>query len=180
MPRTVSGGLWRGVSLIAKAPNRLDEFYIATGRVDTAKNVATLSIYTHLVTDEDFLDEFTMVVSGRCGDSTFEQSFKFWSANYVTSIALPNPKLWWPRNAGEQNLYEVEAKLYLRGELCDTYTTRLGIRTVELDRTSVIDKDGNGKFEFLINGKKIFILGTNWVPLDAFPSQNEKRLQRAL
>ena len=180
MPRTVSGGLWRSVTLTVKPTSRLEEFYITTAKVDMEKNVASLAIYTRLVTDEDLLNEFELVVTGQCGDSKFEQSIKFWSANRAASITLPQPKLWWPRNAGEQNLYEVETKLYLRGELCDTYTTRLGIRTVALDRTSVIDENGNGKFEFIVNGKKIFILGTNWVPLDAFPSQNEKRLQQAL
>jgi hypothetical protein len=42
------------------------------------------------------------------------------------------------------------------------------------------DKDGNGEFCFIVNNKKIFVLGTNWVPLDAFHSNDANRLDKAL
>lgn len=180
MPRMVSGGIWRSVSLIAKPYNRIDEFYITTEQVNTAKNTATLWLFTRLSVQEDFLDGFRMVITGRCQNSEFEKTLKFWSANKTVSFSLSDPMLWWPRNEGNQNLYDIEVKLYLGDAIADTYTTRLGIRSAKLERTSVINENNEGKFEFLINGKKIFVMGTNWVPLDAFPSQNEKRLPRAL
>ena len=67
--------------------------------------------------------------------------------------------------------------------LCDTYRMKFGIRTVELDRTDVtiITEEGRkGEFCFLVNGKIVFVLGTNWVPLDAFHSNDSNRLPEAL
>ncbi len=180
MPRTVSGGLWRGVSLIEKPKHRIDDFYLGTSTMNLQWNAATLSGQIRIHTDDDLLSDYEAVITGACGDSHFEESVRFWGVNRNFNIGFSGAKFWWPRGEGEQNLYDVEVKLYRKGELCDTYKTRIGIRQIELVRTSIVDENGNGKFEFKINGRKVFIMGTNWVPLDAFPSQNEKRVIKAL
>lgn len=180
MPRTVSGGLWRGVSLIEKPRHRIDEFYLGTANMNLKDRFANLSGQIRIHTDDDLLSEYEAVVTGSCGESHFEQSIRFFGVNRNFSIQFSGAKFWWPRGEGEQNLYDVEVKLYRKGELCDTRKTRIGIRLIELVRTSIVDENGFGKFEFLINCRKTFIMGTNWVPLDAFPSQNEKRLKQAL
>ena len=178
MPRFVSGGLWRSVSLIEKPRHRIEDFYIATSRIDGEQAFLHSTICIH--TEEDFLSDFEAIIHGRCQDSTFEKKVNFFNIRHSINLCVPSPLLWWPRNTGAQNLYDITVTLYRKGELCDVYKTRLGIRTVRLERTSVIDEQGNGKFEFYVNDRRIFIMGTNWVPLDAFPSQNEKRLTRAL
>jgi len=180
MPRTVSGGLWRGVSLIEKPRHRIDDFYLGTANMNLKHKTAQLSGQIRIHTDDDLLSDYEAVVTGVCGDSHFEHSVRFWGVNRNFSINFSGAEFWWPRGEGKQNLYDVEVKLYRKGELCDIYNTRIGIRLIELVRTSTVDENGNGKFEFLINCKKVFIMGTNWVPLDAFPSQNEKRVIKAL
>ncbi len=180
MPRTVSGGLWRSVSLIEKPQHRIDDFYLGTANMNLKHKTAQLSGQIRIHTEDDLISDYKAVITGNCGNSHFEQSIRFWGANRNFSINFSGAKFWWPKGEGVQNLYDVEVKLYRKGELCDTYKTRIGIRLIELVRTSVVDQNGNGKFEFLINCKKVFIMGTNWVPLDAFPSQNEKRVIKAL
>ena len=49
---------------------------------------------------------------------------------------------------------------------------KLGIRTIWLKRTS--QSGENGEFCFIVNRKKIFVLGTNWVPCDALPSRHDE------
>ena len=71
-------------------------------------------------------------------------------------------------------------RLFRKGELCDEYKTRIGIRMITLDRTSTTDTDGSGEFVFRVNGKKVFCMGTNWVPLDSFPSRHKELLPDAL
>ena len=56
---------------------------------------------------------------------------------------------------------------------------RAGIRTVALERTSMTDMEMSGKFQFKVNGEKVFILGTNFVPMDAFHSRDRQRLPKA-
>ena len=180
MPRTVSGGLWRGVSLIEKPKHRIEDFYLGVAQMNSNDGWAQFSGQIRIHTEDDLLLGYEAVVSGNCGDSHFEEAVRFLGTTRNFSFSNTNTKFWWPRGEGKQNLYDIEVKLYHNGELCDTYKTRTGFRQIELVRTSIVDENGNGKFEFLINGKKVFIMGTNWVPLDAFPSQNEKRVIKAL
>lgn len=180
MPRTVSGGLWRGVSLIEKPKHRIEDFYLGVAQMNSNDGWAQFSGQIRIHTEDDLLLGYEAVVSGNCGDSHFEETVRFLGTTRNFSFSNTDTKFWWPRGEGEQNLYDIEVKLYHNGELCDTYKTRTGFRQIELVRTSIVDENGNGKFEFLINGKKVFIMGTNWVPLDAFPSQNEKRVIKAL
>lgn len=180
MPRTVSGGLWRGVLLIEKPKHRIEDFYLGVAQMNSNDGWAQFSGQIRIHTEDDLLLGYEAVVSGNCGDSHFEETVRFLGTTRNFSFSNTNTKFWWPRGEGEQNLYDIEVKLYHNGELCDTYKTRTGFRQIELVRTSIVDENGNGKFEFLINGKKVFIMGTNWVPLDAFPSQNEKRVIKAL
>ncbi len=180
MPRTVSGGLWRGVSLIEKPKHRIDDFYLGVAQMNANDGWAQFSGQIRIHTEDDLMLGYEAVVSGNCGDSHFEETVRFLGSTRNFSFANTNTKFWWPRGEGKQNLYDIEVKLYHNGELCDTYKTRTGFRQIELVRTSIVDENGNGKFEFKINGRKVFIMGTNWVPLDAFPSQNEKRVIKAL
>ena len=62
--------------------------------------------------------------------------------------------------------------LLYKGVECDKVNYKLGIRTVWLKRTS--QSGDNGEFCFIVNGKKIFAMGTNWVPCDALPSRNDE------
>ncbi len=178
MPRIVSGGIWKPVSLIRKKPDRIDDVFIYPNWLGS--DVTNLCVFFNLTIDKDFLHDFKLRVRGVCGDSTFEGEREILHTSHRFDIRVANPKLWWPKNAGEQNLYDVTVELLYCGQVVDTHTMRTGIRTVELARTSTTDKDGNGDFCFIINGKRVFAMGTNWVPLDAFHSNDINRIQPAI
>ncbi|MBE6577734.1 MAG: hypothetical protein E7653_06310 [Ruminococcaceae bacterium] len=180
MPRFVSGGIWKPVSIVQKPAERLDEVYLYTQALSSSTPDAYTRVFFSFNTDEDDLSQFTVDVSGKCGDSEFKKSYTPWHTYESHRIRVVNAKLWYPRNAGEQNLYDVTVRLLKNGELCDERTLKFGIRTAELIRTSTTDENGNGEFVFKINGKKIFCMGTNWVPLDAFPCRHKDYLDRGL
>ena len=178
MPRIVSGGIWKPVSLIQKKPDRIDDVFIYPNWI--GNDPLNLCVFFNLTIDKDFLHDFKLRVRGVCGDSTFEGEREILHTSHRFDIRVANPKLWWPKNAGEQNLYDVTVELLYCDQVVDTHTMRTGIRTVELSRTSITDKDGNGDFCFIINGKRVFAMGTNWVPLDAFHSNDINRIQPAI
>ncbi len=96
-------------------------------------------------------------------------------------IPVHGAYLWYPKNAGLPYLYDVTVTLWRGDEAVDVRHLRSGIRTVELDRTSLSQEgDRRGEFRFLINHRPVFVMGTNWVPLDAFHSRDAERLPKAL
>lgn len=179
MPRILSGGLWRSVTLVEKASERIEELYLYSSAVSTER--AAISAFYHVQVTGDHITDYSLEITGQCGDATF--SFgrkKLWSAYSTWNIWVEQPKLWWTKNLGEPNLYDVTATLYRKGRLLCEKKLRFGIRKVELFHTSTMSEAGEGTFHFQLNGERLFVLGTNWVPLSPYHSEDTKRLPQAL
>jgi len=138
-------------------------------------NVARLKISVEI---EAFSEaEGKVVVKGKCKDSEFSIdksiSLKKGMNQIDFELDVSNPKLWWPHGYGEQNLYSLEANLYIDGKEVSKWTGRFGIRTVELVTEG--DETENRKvFYFKINGVKVFAKGANWIPMDLFITRATK------
>lgn len=190
MPRILSTGIWKPVRICEKKKDEIKEVFIYTNAINYEKNTAYLQCFINVDVSGDFIKDYSARVEGRCGESEFkitprivndvENEYRLWHNTQQFGICVPDCKLWWPKNHGEQNLYDVKVELLFRGETVDSCSLRTGIRKLKLIRTGVTDKNGGGKFQFEVNDKKIFVLGTNWVPMDALHSQDIKRLPKAL
>ncbi|KAJ3932534.1 MAG: glycoside hydrolase [Lentinula lateritia] len=81
-------------------------------------------------------------------------------------------RLWWPVGYGEQNLYTVELTILNKdGVVFDTKTLRIGFRNVKLiqEDLEAPDQYGTGTtFLFEVNGVRMFMGGSNWIPADNF------------
>lgn len=177
MPRIVSGGLWKSVKIEKRAKTRIENAFTATEKIEDG--TAYLKTSFRIESDEDFLTDFTVriaVLNG--GRICAEKEQRCFTANQRILLQVENAKLWYPKNYGEANLYTVRITLLKNGETVDETNYRIGIRTVKLRRTSCAGE--NGEFYFVINGQKIFCMGTNWVPTDAFPSRQKDYDLRAL
>lgn len=82
-------------------------------------------------------------------------------------VAIERPELWWPDGLGKQHLYRFAVAV--SDKLAQTEvekTVNHGLRTIELRQ----EKDEIGQsFEFYVNGKPVFMRGTNWIPASSFP-----------
>lgn len=141
---------------------------------------AQLRLFVNTDISGTVIQDYSIRVEGQCKGNSYSAGKTLWHNSDSVIFDVADCEFWWPKNAGEPNLYDVTVSLLYKGEVCDTYTFKHGIRSIELDRTDVTDQDGNGEFCFRINGKKIFVMGTNWVPLDAFHSNDINRLPKAL
>lgn len=179
MPRMVSGGLWRDVYLEGVKTDRIDDIYIYTAEIEDG--VAYMhGIYSTTVSG-DYSTDYSLEISGKCGDSEFLWSQNaLWHTQGKIIFTVENPVLWWPRDMGQQAMYDVVAVLKKDGEIVDSKKLKVGIRTVRLNRTEILDQNGKGEFCFMVNGEKFFARGTNWVPMDAFHSRDKERLPKAL
>lgn len=83
-------------------------------------------------------------------------------------LTVANPRLWWPNGLGEQPQYEAEIVLSRDGKPLDRLTVPFAIRTIErkqgqMQRTSYEATE----WIFHVNGRPMFVKGTNWMPIDA-------------
>jgi beta-mannosidase len=95
------------------------------------------------------------------------------------TLSIPNDyiQLWWPNGHGEQPLYKLI--VINNNEIVDSRL--IGFRIVELVQNNSSEGINGSSFYFRINGRPIFIKGSNWIPSDAFQERvaNEK-LERLL
>ena len=172
MPRILSGGIWKSVYLRKITKDKIKELYLRTGEINDES--ATLSLYYNLDFESDFVTDYRFVVRGKCKDSFFNYDFKPFDRYGTKYFKLTEPfYLWWTKDMGEPDLYDVIAELYRDGELVDKIEFDLGVRTFELERSSTVGKEG--KFCFILNGQRLFVRGTNWVPVDALHSRDKGR-----
>ena len=180
MPRIVSAGIWRPVRLIDRKSDRIAEFYACTMGLSPDHRAAQLHFLYNTVLSADEADRYTLKISGECKDSRFETEARLWHSSGRVKFTLHNPRLWWPKNAGEPELYSIRATLYLDGRAVDEHICRLGVRMIDLIRSSTTNDKGEGEFLLKVNGKPIFCMGTNWVPVDALHSRDAERIPKIL
>ena len=80
------------------------------------------------------------------------------------SIELNNPELWWPRTHGTPVLYELSLDLTVDGKPCDSRAVPFGIRNIR--HISEDPQTGENRFAFEVNGRRIFLRGACWAPLE--------------
>ncbi|HEY5466777.1 MAG TPA: glycoside hydrolase family 2 protein [Clostridia bacterium] len=78
-------------------------------------------------------------------------------------VLIENPRLWWPAGYGSASLYRMTVRLYDTDQCVQVLEQLIGIKTVELVE---VLPNGRKTFHFKVNGKKIYVRGQNFVPLD--------------
>ena len=85
---------------------------------------------------------------------------------------LQNPRLWWPKGYGEQNLYPVSFRFMADGVVSDTQEFQSGVRQMDFSMDSYIPLQGfRNSFEsrnerqrlsLYVNGRRFIGFGGNW------------------
>lgn len=83
------------------------------------------------------------------------------------TFRIANPKLWWPNGMGAPNRYKVRLSLLQARNAIDRIEFEYGIRTIE-QRPSAGPRTGDRweNWQFVVNGRPIFVKGVNWMPAD--------------
>jgi beta-mannosidase len=79
-------------------------------------------------------------------------------------VKVDRPRLWWPVGHGEQALYELRASLEIDGKEIGCRQASVGFRRVQFDQAPHPDR--GRYFNLEVNGRKIFVKGSNFVPAD--------------
>lgn len=192
-PRLPDAGIWRKVSLVGYDTARLDGVYI------TQRHIGGQVILNFRV-DVDKCGEERVLSFGKdvsrlkdlswCAKVTAPDGREWECGSAVPHVkecaaggelVIDNPALWWPNGYGGQPLYQVEVKLKKDGEVLDSWSRRIGLRTL----TVHIEKDEYGEsFAHEINGVQIFAMGADYIPEDNIlprvtPRRTRNLLQQA-
>lgn len=163
-PRLVSAGIWKPVALVEFAARLVDvhveQEHLPDGDVvlrvtSQTEGVGEVAHFLRLAEDGDWL----RIAEGE-------------------GFLLKRPPLWWPFGSGAQPLHELRSIMLPLGassqslDVCyqtalDSRRSRVGLRTVRLRQDP--DKWGTS-FQLEVNGRPIWCLGANWIPLHSFPS----------
>jgi mannosylglycoprotein endo-beta-mannosidase len=172
-------GIWRDVELYATGDVLLENPFVKTKLPlpDTSSSRQTVSV--------EVLNATGKVQSGVLQGSVLENNASFekaitlapyerrtvvFSADEYQQLEFKNPKLWWPVNKGEQNLYTLQLKFITPSKTTShEISTRFGVREITSDQSTP-----DSSRRFLVNGHPVFIRGTNWVP-EAMLRNSEKR-----
>lgn len=178
MPRAVSGGIWRPVRVDFIPKARFDTVWLETASAGEREAQLTLHFRVRLPAGD--LSGYSIELDGECAGSRMEARGPVLFEAGRIPVPVKDPRRWWPRDCGAPELYGVTVRLMKEGLEVDRAAFRHGIRTVELRRTSLTDEDGRGEFCLIVNGRRVFVRGTNWVPADAYHSRDAARLPRML
>jgi exo-1,4-beta-D-glucosaminidase len=122
----------------------------------------------------------TGTLTGKIGSVTFSEKIKLGPQETVNFSATPEkfkqltfegPKLWWPYQMGEPNLYDLELKFEVDGKESDSRKLRFGIREVSSWMNSF---DRKLTRVFQINGKNLVIRGGGYVEDMMLRPSNER------
>ena len=162
--RFLTLGIWKPVYLQLWDNVKIEDIQITQNleKVNSAKIYTKLSIYA----DQNI--DYNLSIRNRENNFFYKDtiiSIKKGLHSYSIDFQINNPKLWWCNGLGEPYLYELNFYLSDSKQLIDERNVRIGLRTIEL----VQEMDTIGRsFYFKLNGKSVFIKGSNYVPQDQF------------
>lgn len=175
-------GIWRPISIYCTREVDLRHPFVKSSLHHPNYDAAdiTVSVEVFNPSKQNNVTEYTLSGSIEDTDIRFEKKVRLGRGEHQTvtftpadfkQLQMQNPRLWWPKNKGEQNLYTLRMQLSRDGKLCDSISTRFGVREVLTTRET---PDQSKKF--IVNGREMFIRGTNWLP-EAMLRTDDSRME---
>ena len=167
-PVFITAGIWRAMALESWSTARLAEVrpkvtvHGDLGRVRVDVDIERAGSTTPVLV--------FATMDGQRAEAVVEPG----TDSVTLELEVADPALWWPHGYGDQPLYDLKVELVQPSEefgsalSLDTWSRRVGFRTVELDTT---EDDLGSAFTFVVNGTPLFAKGANWIPDDCFPTR---------
>lgn len=171
-------GIWKDVVISSEAKERISEVRYVAGMDKKAVIVAELNYCyrSHYDNDGNYVevinphvDELKFSLAKTPGGKLEDVEVKTVAVKgrkHFMTFHNPDAQLWWPNGYGAQPLYAYKVELIRDGEVVSVKEGYLAYRSVELVQEA-LDDEMLG-YQIKINGKNVFIKGSNWVPIDCF------------
>lgn len=123
----------------------------------------------------DFAGEVILTIikdNDKVFSEKYERNFKKGKGVAEFYFTVDEIELWYPNGYGKQPLYTLLAEVSENGKTIYSKRTLFGFKTLKLVGNEGAPEKMN-KFLFEINGKKIYIKGFNYVPIDLMYGEEE-------
>jgi beta-mannosidase len=179
-PRMIHLGIWDDVYLDVIGPVRIADVFVRPQLAPDFSR-ADVSVSTELDSvvqgTADF--EVTLRYEGAVvAHQRTRHELELGQTQLETCLEVNAPQLWWPNGHGEQELYEAEVRIVRPSadevnpeeeDISAARTLRFGIRQIGLAPNESADPAAL-PYTFMVNGRKIYAKGWNWVPMDVMYS----------
>ena len=161
-PHFNPGGIWNSVLIYETGPACIERVKIISNIL--SKKLAKIKVILWIFSKEDTNAKIVLRIKpknfkGKEILVEFEERFKIGCNVIHNEIKIENARLWWTWDLGKPNLYILEATVMIDDEISDVKREVFGIKEVK-----IVWK--RNKFEFYLNGKRLFLRGTNYAPTD--------------
>ena len=169
-------GIWDDVYLAFRGPVTIKDPFVRTVMPLPDTTVAGVLAEVTLVNDSDKV--IYGMLKGSFGDASFElqQILAPHSTKQVNvdpdiapSLRLVNPKLWWPKGYGEQNLYDVKFSFEIEEAVSDAVAFKSGVRQMDFSVDEYVPHGGQmrgggtpERLSLYVNGRRFIGFGGNW------------------
>ncbi|WP_052487921.1 glycoside hydrolase family 2 protein, partial [Gordoniibacillus kamchatkensis] len=184
-PRMIHQGIWDDVYLEATGAVAIEDVYIRP-QLQADMTRADLSVTVSLSSTADIRAEVRTAIRYEGREIAAHRSVHALAAGETTlnaCIPLERPHLWQPNGSGDACLYEAVVEAVLPDEessLSAARRTTFGIRKVEFAPNETADPEAK-PYTLVVNGRKTYIKGWNWVPLDVmYGVERPEKLERLL
>ena len=174
-------GIWRSIYLYSTGDVALRHPFVRSELSHPLYDKASETVSVELVNPG--FTPVDCVVRGSIEGISFEKSVRVdrgceaevtFSPEEFPQLVISDPRLWWPVNKGPQELYDLDVTVSVDGRVCDSLSTRFGIREIVSDQNT----PDNSRL-FYVNGHPLFIRGSNWIP-EAMCRADDARIEAEL
>ncbi len=174
-------GIWRSVRIHDRPAVALVDPFLRT--VDAAAGIVELALQfagdaggwsgaLNATIEPENFDGQTLTFSRRIESHGANQ-------NCNLRFQIPDARMWWPVDMGEQPLYQITLSFSLDGGgAADAHSFNFGLRTIEMSPLPGGPRPDRYNWTFVINGQPMFIKGANWCTLDALLDFSRERYER--
>ena len=174
-------GIWKEISIYTTGDVSLRHPFVKSDLSKPDYNLSRQTISVELINPNNNWKTHDLIIEGEIlGENiVFEKQVRLirgqqqevlFTPDEYPQLIIEDPRLWWPINKGEQELYDLSLRVKDKsGNTLDSIFTRFGIREI-ISNTDTPDRSRT----FYVNGKPIFIKGTNWLPENMLRNSNER------